>query len=370
MKIVIITFHFPPKWLSGTEIAAYNIAEQVALLGHQVNVICSKDRGIAQDNVCGGFNENRISLPNIRILKTIYFWLSAIIILLKLRPEIVQAHSIGMGMPGLLLKAIYRTPYIVWGQGSDIYRTPLTMKLISRYILLYSEVAIGLTEHMKEQLQRYTKNQVVVVPNGANIQDFKLVNKKQSRAILEIHESEKIIVYVGRFRSIKGLEYLIEAMKIILKRLKARLLLVGEGPDEYKLRCLIDRLNIKESVNFIGKVPNNEIPKYLIAGDVFVLPSLSEGFPLVVIEAMAAGLPIVASDIGGLSEIIKNGENGFLIPPKNPKELADKIMAILSNDTLQTSISKINRETANQYSWSEIARKLNAVYTALEVYVK
>jgi glycosyltransferase involved in cell wall biosynthesis len=112
----------------------------------------------------------------------------------------------------------------------------------------------------------------------------------------------------------------------------------------------------------VGKVPHDEIPAYMASADVFVLPSLSEGFGIVALEAMAMGLPIVATKVGGLLEIIKDGENGFLVEPRNPVEIAEKCALLLTNDDLRTSISRNNREKAKDYSWEKVIERLENVY--------
>jgi len=101
----------------------------------------------------------------------------------------------------------------------------------------------------------------------------------------------------------------------------------------------------------------------MAASDVFVLPSLSEGFPVTVVEAMASGLPIVATTIRGLPEIIKDGKkNGFLVEPKNPEQIAEKVLLVLENDKLRERISEKNKEKAKGYSWEAVIEKLERVY--------
>ena len=121
-------------------------------------------------------------------------------------------------------------------------------------------------------------------------------------------------------------------------------------------------MKIENYIIFIGKVPHEEVLKYMSLSDVFVLPSLSEGFPNVVLEAMASGLPIVATKVGGLPEIVKNGENGFLIKPRNSKELAKKILLILNDKELSGRMSKNNIKEAKKYSYENVVDNLEKVY--------
>jgi glycosyltransferase involved in cell wall biosynthesis len=100
----------------------------------------------------------------------------------------------------------------------------------------------------------------------------------------------------------------------------------------------------------------------MASADVFVLPSLSEGLPLVVVEAMAMGLPVIANRVGGLPWIIREGENGFLVEPRNPRDIAEKITLLLTNDNLRAYMSKRNIEEARKYSWEKIVENLEKVY--------
>jgi glycosyltransferase involved in cell wall biosynthesis len=121
-------------------------------------------------------------------------------------------------------------------------------------------------------------------------------------------------------------------------------------------------MHLEDYVKFIGQVPNEQIPSLYDAADVLVLPSLSEGFPVTVLEAMASGLPIIATRVGGLPEVIEEGRNGFLVEPKNPKQIAEKILLLLENNKLRENISKNNIRKAMSYSWQNIVQQLEKVY--------
>ena len=361
MKIAILTPLFPPKHLAGLEIAAYNIAKRLAKK-YDVHVITTLDEDLPKKSMEEGFYVHRFKTSKIPILRTVSYYIKSIFAVKKINPDIVHVQTIFLALSGLLIKKFLRKPYVVYGRGSDVYLRQGLENLISKPILKNADAVIVLTEDMKRGIQKIWNKDVFVIPNGIDLERFENLSKEDLRSKLEIKE-EKIIVFVGTLRSVKGVKYLIEAMKIIIDKNKnTRLFIVGDGKERKYLENLVKELVLEKYVTFIGKVPNEEVPEYMAASDVFVLPSLSESFGIVNLEAMASGLPIVATNVRGLPEIIKNGENGFLVEPKNPEQIADKVSLLLEDDELRERMSRKNREKAKRYSWEAVIEKLESVY--------
>jgi len=363
MKIAILVSGFPPKWLAGMEIATYNIAKHLARRGHEVHVITTLDEGLPKESMEEGFYVHRIFWRKIRFLGVISFWIKIFWCLKNIKPDIVHVQSIGMGIPGFLAKIFLKKPYVVWGRGSDIYLPSTFKNTISKLVLRNAGAVIALTEDMKNEMRKFCDRDIFVIPNGINLNKFKNLSKVNIRSKLKIKEDEKVVIFVGTLRPVKGVKYLIKAMEIIIqKNTNTRLMLVGNGEDRGKLEKLVKEFVLEKHVIFVGKVPNEKVPEYMVASDVFVLPSLSEGFPVVILEAMASGLPIVATKVGGLPEIIKDGENGFLVEPKNPKEIAEKVLLLLEDDELRERISRSFKEKVKNYSWESVVKRLEEVY--------
>ena len=369
MKIAILVFHFPPKSLAGTEIATYNIARYLAKRGHKVHVITSFDKGLPKVDIEQGFYVHRISWQRARFIRVIFFWLKILFLLKKIKPDIIHAQNIGMGVPGFLskkLRSCSKKPYIVWCQGSDIYLDWRFKEFISKLVLKNADAVIALTEDMKMEIQKICDKEIYVIPNGIDLKRFENLSREGVRRRLKITGEQKIIMFVGTLRSVKGLKYLIQAMDIIKQKdAEVKLMLVGDGEERQDLEKLVKELDLEDRVIFVGKVFNEKVPEYMAASDVFVLPSLSESFGIVNLEAMASGLPIVATKVGGLSEIVKDGENGFLVEPKNPEQIAKKVLLILENDKLRKKISKNNKEEVKKYTWDEIANRLEKIYSGV-----
>lgn len=363
MKIAILVPLFPPKWLAGVEIVTYNIAKYLARRGHEVHVITSLDDGLPVESMENGFFVHRIFWRKIRFLGTISFWIKIFLVLKKINPDIVHAQNIGNGIPAFLAKKIFKKPYVVYGHGSDVYLPWRFKKPISKLVLKNADAVIALTEDMKKAIKKIYNRDVLVIPNGIDLEKFEDLSRVTFRKRWKIEDEEKILTFVGTLRPIKGVEYLIRAMKIIRqKNADARLMLVGNGEEREKLEKLVKELILEEYVRFIGKVQNEEVPEYMAASDIFILPSLSEGFPVTVLEAMASGLPIIVTRVRGLQEIIKDGENGFLVEPKNPEQIAEKVLMLLEDDELRERISKNNKEQAEGYSWESVVARLEKVY--------
>lgn len=363
MKIAITIPLFPPKWLAGMEIATYNIAKHLARMGHEVHVITALDEGLPKESMEEGFHVHRIFWRKIRFVGVISFWAKVFLILRKVNPDIIHAQSIGICIPAFIAKKLLRKPYVVWGRGSDVYLPGKFIKSISKLVLKNANMVIALTDDMKREMQKICSRDVSVIPNGIDSERFENLSRESIRKKLKIEDNEKIITFVGTLRPVKGLKYLIKAMKFMIEENKnVKLMLVGDGEEREELESLVEDFGLKERVEFIGRVQNEEIPQYLVTSDVFVLPSLSEGFPVTILEAMASELPIVATKVGGLPEIIKDGENGFLVEPKYPEKIAEMVLLVLGNDELRERISKKNKEKAKDYSWDCVVEQLECIY--------
>jgi len=363
MKIAILVPLFPPRWIAGTEIATYSIAKHLAKREYEVHVITSLDKGLTKDSMEEGFYAHRIGFPKVRFLGITIFWLKALFVLKKINPDVVHVQNIGMGIPGFLAKKFLRKPYVVWGQGSEVYFPWLFKKPISKLALKNANAVIALTEDMKEEMQRTCNRDILVIPNGVDLERFENLSRDMMRCQLRARADERLVIFVGRFRLEKGVRYLIEAMETIKQeRQSVKLILVGEGPEEAALKLLVGQLDLADCIDFLGQISNEEVPRYMAAADVFALPSLSEGFPIVILEAMASGLPIVATNITGLPEVVHNGENGFLVESKNSIELAEKVLLLLQDNELRGRIAQNNKQRAKDYTWEKVIDRLEQVY--------
>jgi len=208
------------------------------------------------------------------------------------------------------------------------------------------------------------------IPNGICVEDFlkaikmrSIVREKMLQQ-LGINETETIISWVGRMSHEKGLYYLIFAGKI-LKEYPVKYLLIGDGAERKYIESLIHNLNLEDRFIFTGFCQQNKVRELLSISDIFVLPSLYECLPYAILEAMATGLPCIVSDVGGNRELVKDGKNGFVVPPRNSEKLASAIQILLDNPELRQQMGKKSIELVQTYDEMHMIEKTREIYCAL-----
>ena len=207
-------------------------------------------------------------------------------------------------------------------------------------------------------LKEFNPN-VFSIPNGFNPERLPVMNKITAREHLKLPVNSKVIFTLGALVERKGFHYLIEAMKIIVeKRSDVLCYIGGSGPFKDKLQQQINEFGLQNHVKLLGFVPDDELKYWMNAADLFVLPSLSEGNPTVMFEALGVGLPFVGTTVGGVPEVITSEDYGLLCPPADPECLAEKILIALEKDWDREKI----RKYAEQFTWERVAEKVMGGY--------
>ena len=202
--------------------------------------------------------------------------------------------------------------------------------IVPSRILKQLVVQLGLKEERVLLATRFTMNYETFAS---------WTSKGVLRRKLEINDARKILIYHGRIARLKGLDTLLEALALLPKN-TFRLILIGRGPDEERLKQLAAHLGILESINFLGSMPNQDIPDYIGDADVYVFPSLTEGWPKSIIEPMLMSKPIVASRIPGVAELLEDEKNALLFEPSNPRDLAAKISRISMDEAFAKRLGR------------------------------
>jgi glycosyltransferase involved in cell wall biosynthesis len=209
----------------------------------------------------------------------------------------------------------------------------------------------------------------VIVPNGVETELFSRPSSvfPDVRKLLGIKPDEKIVITVSRLAKKNGVEDLIRAFKIIASaKVSVKLVICGIGEEEKKLRKTAENLGLGERVVFAGLVKHGDLPGYLWASDCFARPSLSEGLGNVFLEAMAAGVPIVGTPVGGIPDFLTDGETGLFCEPGNPEDIAEKIINILSDRPLSEKLSSNGLKLVKEkFEWDQIAARMGEIFESV-----
>ncbi|MCJ7719129.1 glycosyltransferase family 4 protein [Candidatus Bathyarchaeota archaeon] len=237
---------------------------------------------------------------------------------------------------------------------------PLTSRLHKETIKKCARI-ITITDQTKNlYIKTFDERNISTIPFGVDTDVFK-------PARLEERSEECEILYTGSLYPLKGVHDLIRAIANVRKHgLKANLTIVGEGQQKEALTALTRALGIEEHVKFEGFVPYSNMPSYYKRSDIFCFPTLGEPFGKAVIEAMACGKPVIATNVGGPAEIIQDEVDGLLVPPSNPEAIALQITRLIEDKNERRRLGERARETAvNRFSWSTIAEKYHQLYSGL-----
>jgi len=209
------------------------------------------------------------------------------------------------------------------------------------------------------------QDKVRVVYNGVDAERFKGRGRIAFRRRFA-EDDEKVVLFIGRMVREKGVHILVEAApKILHYHPRTRFVIAGSGDASYHKQRVWD-LGLTHKFYFTGFVPDEDLPLLYKAADVAVVPSLVEPFGIVALEAMAAGTPVVVSDVGGLGSIIRHGENGFKCYPDNPNSLADQVLhVLLAPDHAKACAQAARQEVRRDYDWDKLAVQTAAVYEEL-----
>ena len=365
IRLLICPEYFYPH-IGGGEVWIWNVARELARKGYKITVLTYKHSSHLKDEVIDGIHIKRMGLFPIKGSSS-YFSRALVqvpgLLFNGLREEfdiLIAVQTLPL-IPCKLIAFSKKRPIIIVFH--DVYGFHFSLRdkgIIKGLIrggfehlslkLEYDKI-LAVSNSTKEKLVRQGVNpdKISVVYGGV---DLKFIDS------IEQEKSEKpLVVYVGRLVPHKRVIDLLKAFKIVLKDFpEAQLYIVGDGPQRNYLENLTIKMNIKGSVNFLGFLSEKEKIKILKSAWALVLPSIKEGFGLVLIEALASKTPVIATNLGGPREIVKNGVNGFLIPAFNPIAIASKLKTFLSNSVLVTKFGEKGYEMVkNNFTWEKVA---------------
>lgn len=403
MKIGVFTNNYLPA-VSGVGVSIENFRVELIKLGHQVFIFAPNYKEIKTEKQFNGGPENIFRFPSLELGKDIKYYSLVLPFTPKIDHVIKGAgldivhsqHPYWVGQTAmwyakrlkLPLVFTYHTLYEEYSHYVPIVPQPLLKWYLKKSSLEYalkSDAVVAPSQSVKQMLESriakyisslkisakyFSKNlSVEVVPSGIDMEKFKNGDRKAIREKYGITDNDIALLCICRLAPEKNLDFLIRSLALILNPPAGNksssenvyLMLVGGGSYKEYLEALANEFGVGDKIKFIGSISNDKIADYYKAGDVFVYSSLTETQGIILVEAMASGLPVVAVDASGSRDVITNDENGFLTK-NDAGEFRGKVKYLIDDWDLRKRFSQAAIETAKDYSIENCTRKLFHVY--------
>lgn len=354
----------------GAQRYVFDLALEAKKVGHDVAVLCGGQGTLVKE--LERHHVRVIALPHLKRdisvldeLKSFYFILKT---LRREKPDVFHTNSSKMGGLGNLAARFAGIKKIVFTSHGWAFneKRPLWQKVILKcgypLIVWLSHKTVCVSEKTRAQIASwpFVKTKLVVVHNG--IDSFETVSREEARRELDAPGDILLVGTLAELHHVKGLDILLEAWAKFAGGRNAKLVVFGEGEERKTLVELMNALDIKGSVELKGFVPDAR--RHLSAFDIFVLPSRSENLPYAVLEAGSIGLPVIASRVGGIPEIIEAGLSGALVEPENPRELLSTLILFADDTALRERLgSALKEKISGEFSLGKMARETFKQYS-------
>ncbi len=374
MKVCLVNSFYPP-YIGGAETYVSSIARNLAARGHDVTVYCASRPSDTGRKFDGAVKVMRMRTPLVFYGTPVSCFPASILsydydILHCNFPNpyfaaVSAAVAKTKGLPAVLTWH-NDLPRVTSGASVLVALNDL---ISDSYLEIYSRIIATTVAYARasETLRRHARK-VIVIPNGVDSTKFNpRVDPEKVKQRYRL-DGFKTLIFVGALTTwhvYKGLEELLTAFALVEKKCaQLKLLIVGGGNLLPYYRQLAGETNAGDRIVFAGQVDDDDLPSYYAAADFAVLPSRnsSEGFGLVLLEAMACGKAVIGSRVGGIPEVVDNLRNGILAEPMNPRSLADAIEILYADDELRERMGNLGREFAQTHDWKVIAERTEVLY--------
>lgn len=306
--------------------------------------------------------------------------------------DLIHAHYWMSGIAGSLLKAHWGIPLLQMFHTLGLLKQQVAQSAEEHEgdyringehkVMQAADRIIAATEAEREQLASLygtDPRKVSIIPPGVDTHHFYPIPQDEAKEAIGIPSKDRVALFVGRIEPLKGLETLVRAMAIVKQTCKSfrcphYLAIIGgdteEDPDEMsaemaRIQALCQTLGLDDVILFLGKRGQATLPYYYAAAEVVVMPSHYESFGMVALEAMACGTPVIASRVGGLAHLIKDGETGYFVPAQDPYALAEKLRLVFVDTDLRMRLGAQAAEYARSFQWEQITAQMLSVYQDL-----
>ena len=382
MKVMMLSWEFPPRIIGGIAPHVYDLSRSLARLGIEVIVVTCDFPGAPERETLDGVEIHRVDSygsPSPDFASWTYLMnmnlkrYAAELLRSGSEIDLIHGHDWLVAEAAVGLKHLFRTPFIAtihsteYGRRNGIH-TDYQKMIHQTEVWMANEAwcSICCSDYMASHVSfalGLPRENISVIPNGVDPEKFRPPFDKESFRKTYATPKERIVLFVGRMVHEKGVDVLLEAANTVLRFVDAKFVFVGEGYLKDTLAKKAFDYGIGARVYFTGFLDDPTVKRLYRSADVCVVPSLYEPFGIVAIEAMAAGSPVVVSDVGGLSEIVQHDSTGLKVYPSDANSLAWGILRILSDKKHADALAKQATERAMQvYNWGSIARRTAEVY--------
>ncbi|MBA7620644.1 D-inositol-3-phosphate glycosyltransferase [subsurface metagenome] len=368
MKILMPALHYYPV-IGGIETWTQNIAEKLSEKA-EVFVVTGKVKNQPKKEEVKGVKVWRTSLfvlSNLSASSIIYslsllpfIFFKSLNLIKKEKINILHCQGFLSSFLGFLLSKLTGIPYII-----TVQRIERKGNLLKEMVYRRAFCCIGSSRAVKRYFEAIGAKNIEVIPNGIDLARFKGLDRQRSRQKPGLG-NEFVVMTIARLESVKGIEYLIRAISKLKEAspqsINIKLVIVGDGSERENLESLSAKLGLTERVKFLGQIPNEKIPEYLAEADCFCLPSLREGFGIVILEAQAAGIPVIGTKVGGILDLIEDDKTGILVESKNPEAISRAISKIYANPDFVQNLVQNARINLEKYNWDNISQQVFNIY--------
>lgn len=387
MKILQICQSYPPM-ISGAALTAARLAEGLTQEGHEVFLIAASDRRDGYSTQNGRLRIERLPSHHnpARVGQRFLLWPYGRIrqLIATFNPDIIHLHEpLALGFCGVkvgrrlnipTLLTLHQLPWFVTKYTATFWGNPLNFeKLLWLYgrWLLSQCTAIAPTRLVAAVIRQHTGHNAHIIPYGANLQQFQATPSSsdeaaQLRRRYGLSPDKPVILHVGRLDADKSVTHIIQAAARVMAHLDAELLIVGDGCCRPTLMQQCATLGIASRTHFTGFVPpDGDLPGLYRLGDVFVMASDIETFGIVILEAMASALPVVAVRATCIPELVADQHSGFLVPPQDVGGLADKIAWLLQNRAQARKMGQAGQQISHQFGHDAMIQRHLQLYQSI-----
>jgi D-inositol-3-phosphate glycosyltransferase len=309
-----------------------------------------------------------------------------------IRYDLIHSHYWMSGVAAEILKNRWDVPVIQMFHTLGVMKnriarsesekeSPFRIETEKRIVAFANRIVIATPAEKEQLISNYEADEkkLVIIPPGVDTTRFYPIPEDEARAVIGVPSGNCMILFVGRIEPLKGIETLLRAIALMLQTEEIAecnyyLAIIGGEPDGNaddmnsemtRLQKLSRELGIHDTVIFLGKQSQETLPYYYSAAQVVVVPSLYESFGMVALEAMACGVPVIASQVGGLPYLVQDGKTGYVIPDGNPEILKQRLMQLIEAPALRDEMCGQAVEYARSYDWSLIAKKVADLYVTV-----